>query len=60
MAETGLTRMPVIESESGKLVGMVSLEDLLLARVRNLTEERHRERLLELRFPFRGRVVEQK
>jgi CIC family chloride channel protein len=60
MAETGLTRMPVIESDSGKLVGMVSLEDLLLARVRNLTEERHRERLLELRFPFRSRAVEQR
>jgi CBS domain-containing protein len=45
--------MPVIESESGKLVGMVSLEDLLAARVRNLAEERQRERLLELRFPFR-------
>ena len=54
MAETGLTRMPVIESESGKLVGMISLDDMLLARVRNLTEERHRERLLELRFPFRN------
>jgi chloride channel protein, CIC family len=53
MAETGLTRMPVIESESGKLVGMISLDDMLLARVRNLTEERHRERLLEVRFPFR-------
>jgi CIC family chloride channel protein len=54
MAETGLTRMPVIDNESGKLVGMISLDDLLLARVRNLTEERHRERLLELRFPFRS------
>jgi len=46
--------MPVIESEGGKLVGMISLDDMLLARVRNLTEERHRERLLELRFPFRS------
>jgi CIC family chloride channel protein len=53
MAETGLTRMPVVDSDSGKLVGMISLDDLLLARVRNLNEERHRERLLELRFPFR-------
>jgi len=60
MAETGLTRMPVIESDGGKLVGMVSLEDLLLARVRNLTEERHRERVLELRFPFRSRAIEQR
>jgi CIC family chloride channel protein len=54
MAETGLTRMPVVDSDTRKLVGMVSLEDLLLARVRNLNEERHRERVLELRFPFRG------
>ena len=52
MAETGITRMPVVDSESGKLVGMVSLHDLLHARVRNLNEERHRERVLRLRHPF--------
>jgi H+/Cl- antiporter ClcA/CBS domain-containing protein len=56
MAETGLTRMPVVGSENGELVGMVSLHDLLLARVRNLNEERHRERVLELRLPFRSRA----
>jgi CIC family chloride channel protein len=56
MAETGLTRMPVVERTSGQLVGMVSLHDLLLARVRNLNEERHRERVLELRLPFRGKA----
>ncbi len=54
MAETGLTRMPVVEEGTGKLAGMISLEDLLLARVRAFKEERHRERLLELRLPFRG------
>jgi CBS domain-containing protein len=54
MAETGFTRMPVVENESGKLLGMISLDDLLLARVRNLNEERHRERPLQLRFPFRS------
>jgi CBS domain-containing protein len=58
MAETGFTRMPVVENESGNLVGMISLDDLLLARVRNLNEERHRERLLELRFPFGKRETE--
>ena len=52
MAETGLTRMPVVDRELGQLVGMVSLHDLLTARVRNLNEERHRERVLELRLPF--------
>jgi H+/Cl- antiporter ClcA/CBS domain-containing protein len=54
MAETGFTRMPVVENESGNLVGMISLDDLLLARVRNLNEERHRERPLQLRLPFQS------
>jgi chloride channel protein, CIC family len=53
MAETGLTRLPVVDSENGQLAGMISLHDLLLARVRNLGEERHRERVLKLRLPFR-------
>jgi H+/Cl- antiporter ClcA/CBS domain-containing protein len=52
MAETGFTRLPVIEGDDGKLSGMISLHDLLLARVRNLNEERHRERVLRLRLPF--------
>ena len=54
MAETGLIRMPVVERDTGKLAGMI-LEDLLMARVRSLNEERHRERILELRFPFGSR-----
>jgi CBS domain-containing protein len=55
MAETGLTRLPVVDSESGQLAGMISLHDLLLARVRNLNEERQREQVLQLRLPFVGR-----
>jgi CBS domain-containing protein len=55
MAETGLTRMPVVESATGELLGMVSLDDLLKARARNLSEERHRERVLQLRFPIRNK-----
>jgi CBS domain-containing protein len=55
MAETGLTRMPVVESEdSPKLAGMVSLRDLLRARTRMLDEERRRERVLRIPFPSRG------
>ena len=54
MAETGLTRLPVVEGSSGRLVGMVSLQDLLGARVRNLQEERARERVLQIRLPFFG------
>lgn len=51
MAETGFTQFPVVErAEPQKLVGMVSLNDLLKARVRNLEEERQRERVLRLRL----------
>ena len=54
MAETGLTRFPVVESEhSCKLAGIVSLEDLLHARVRHLEEEQRRERVLRIHLPFR-------
>ncbi len=56
MAETGFTRLPVIESNSGELVGMISLHDLLMARVRNLNEERQRERVLQVRLPFGSKV----
>ena len=52
MAEAGFTRLPVLERDAGTLVGMISLQDLLLARVRNLHEERDRERVLEIRLPF--------
>jgi chloride channel protein, CIC family len=52
MAEKQFTRMPVVDPENGhKLVGMISLEDLLSGRVRTLTEERTRERVLRLRLP---------
>jgi CBS domain-containing protein len=59
MAETGLTRFPVV-SNSGELLGMISLEDLLQARTRNLETERVRERILQLRLlrplrVFRGK-----
>ena len=57
MAETGFTRMPVVERDDPKkLIGMISLNDLLKARVRSLEEERHRERVLRLRLVVPGRV----
>jgi H+/Cl- antiporter ClcA len=53
MADTGVTRMPVLAAEDGRtLAGMVSLSDLLRARTRSLEEERLRERVLRLRVPF--------
>jgi CIC family chloride channel protein len=53
MAETGITRMPVVEGNgSRELLGMISLGDLLKARVRNQEEELRRERVLPLSLWF--------
>ena len=55
MAMSGLTRFPVLERGADRrLVGVISLEDLLKARVQNLEAEHRRERLLRVRiaFPF--------
>jgi CBS domain-containing protein len=58
MASTGFTRMPVLSSpEDRTLMGMVSLEDLLQARTRSLSEERDRERVLRIRLPFGAKVA---
>ncbi len=52
MADTGLTRFPVVErGDERKLVGVIGLRDLLSARTRNLAEERDRERVLGIRRP---------
>jgi CIC family chloride channel protein len=57
MAETGFTRLPVVDSsDTRKLVGMISLSDLLRARTRSLEEERQRERVLRIRLPFGSRT----
>ncbi|HTR38098.1 MAG TPA: chloride channel protein [Bryobacteraceae bacterium] len=56
MAETGLTHFPVVDrSGERKLLGVIALRDLLLARTRNLTEERKRERVLRIRLPLLSR-----
>jgi CIC family chloride channel protein len=53
MAETGFTRFPVVERQNPrKLVGIVSLTDLLKARAHNLAEDRQRERVLRIRMLF--------
>jgi chloride channel protein, CIC family len=58
MAESGFTRLPVLESEeSRRLVGMIALHDLLHARTRSLHEEQRRERVLRIRLPFGPRRV---
>jgi CBS domain-containing protein len=52
-----LTRFHVLDRPRGKLVGMVSLEDLRRARTRNLKEERHPGRVLHLPFGRRAEVT---
>jgi CBS domain-containing protein len=53
MAGSGITRFVVTDRATrAKLAGIVSLEDLLRARSRNLNEERTRERVLRVRIPF--------
>ena len=46
MAETGVTRLPVVSRREGTLLGMVALSDLLTARVKILEAEHRRERVL--------------
>ena len=57
MAKKGLTRFPVVErGERRRLLGMVSLADLLEGRTRVLHSELHRERALHLHMAFPRRV----
>lgn len=53
MAEKGLTRFPVVErANPRKVIGMISLTDLLKARALALQEETRREKVLHLRTLF--------
>ena len=57
MAETGVTRVPVVSRKDESLVGMVALTDLLTARAKILEAEHRRERVLgaNLRLRVFGR-----
>jgi H+/Cl- antiporter ClcA len=62
IASTGFTKMPVVKrSEPRKVVGIVSLSDLLKARLAAQDTEERRERVLHLSVPllFRGREENQ-
>jgi chloride channel protein, CIC family len=48
-AETSQTSAPVIEPGTRKVVGVVTVADLLYARLHDLTEENHRQRLIPAR-----------
>ena len=57
MASSGFTKMPVVSREHPKKVlGVVSLSDLLKARLAAQDTEERRERVLQLSVPllFRG------
>ncbi|MBF9069804.1 hypothetical protein [Streptacidiphilus fuscans] len=45
-AETGLTSAPVIDPTTQRPAGVITLTHLLHARLHDLTEEHHRERVL--------------
>lgn len=47
-AEHSITSAPVIEPDDGRVLGVVTLRDMLQARLHDLTEERHRERHLRV------------
>jgi CIC family chloride channel protein len=60
-ADSGFARFPVLDAAgNGHIVGMISLNDLLRARTKNLEEERARERVLRIRTPFGRASSEQK
>jgi len=56
MAEKGCTRMPIVERTTRRFLGLVSLNDLLKARLRHLEEERRRERSIKFRWFPSGRT----
>ena len=50
MASTAVTRIPVLEPETGRVVGLVSLAQLLQGRLRDLREARETEQVLRFRL----------
>jgi CIC family chloride channel protein len=54
MAESKLTSYPVVSAD-GKLLGVVTINDLLMGRSEEAHREGDRERVLRLRWPFGAR-----
>jgi CBS domain-containing protein len=50
MASSGVTRMPVVERSTGRVVGLVSLRQLLEGRLKDLREERDAEQVIRVRL----------
>jgi CIC family chloride channel protein len=51
MAGSKLTHFPVVDA-GGKLVGMITIEDLLMGRSQEARREGERNRVIRLRWPF--------
>ena len=56
MAESKLTSYPVVSAD-GKLLGVMTINDLLKGRSEQAHRESDRERVLRLRWPFGGRTA---
>jgi CIC family chloride channel protein len=56
MAESKLTSYPVVSAD-GKLVGVMTINDLLMGRSEQAHRESDRERVLRLRWPFSGKAA---
>ena len=56
MAESKLTSYPVVSAD-GKLLGVMTINDLLKGRSEQAHRESDRERVLRLRWPFGGRAA---
>jgi len=55
MAETGLTSLPVVQRENARrLLGNITLRDMLKARMRHIEEEKRRERVLPISLMVPG------
>jgi len=54
MAESKLTSYPVVGAD-GKLLGVMTINDLLKGRSEQAQRESNRERVIRLHWPFRGR-----
>jgi CBS domain-containing protein len=51
MADNKLSHYPVIEDD-GKFAGIITIEDLLAGRTREVLRETNRDRVLRMRWPF--------
>jgi len=56
MAESKLTSYPVVSAD-GKLMGVMTINDLLMGRSEQAHRESDRERVLRLRWPFGGKTA---